>query len=133
MPAPRSVLYLCERAGARILAFGTGITQVGTNYQLDVYTWDALPVGEVGDALFRSIDVSLNAAAAFILGVTPIVDGEALPEQTFSRAGVGNTVCQAFIAVRGARLAARIRTLSRSGALELSNIAYSVVPIRTIP
>lgn len=127
------MLFLCEASGARILAWDTGITQVGTEYQMDVLTWEDLPLGPVGDNLFRSVDVSFKHVGAFIVGVTPIVDGAELPEQTFSASGSGITPCQAFIATRGTRIAARVRSISRSGTLELETAKHAFVPIREFP
>lgn len=132
--AQRTTLYLCEHTGARILAFGIGTTQIGDNYQFELETWDLVPSGEVGDNLFRSVNVALRATGAFVLGVTPIVDGADLAEQIFSRAGSGEVVCQAvFQSGRGARCAARVRTIDRSGDLEIENVSVTFVPIRVFP
>jgi hypothetical protein len=127
------MLVLCEAAGGRVLQWGTGPTQVGTEYQLDVITWEDLPLGEVGDVLFRSIDVSFKHTGAFLVGITPIIDGIDQSEQQFSGSGAGITTCQAFVAVRGSRVAARVRTISRSGDIELENISTASVGIRTNP
>lgn len=132
--AQRTTLYLCEAEGARILAFGIGNSQIGDEYQFELETWDWVPSGEVGDNLFRSINVSLKAVGAFVLGVTPIVDGVDLTEQVFSSAGGGEVVCQAvFQSGRGARCAARVRTIDRSGDLEIENVSITYVPIRVFP
>lgn len=128
--------YYGEADGARVLQAAPpagAITQPGTEYQLDVTTWDVIPAGEVGDVLFRTVDVSLTADNGYQIGVTPIVDGESLAEQIFSGAGTGPVACQAFVAVRGARIAARVRTLARTGAVELHNVATSFVVIREAP
>jgi hypothetical protein len=126
-------LYLGESAGARILAVGESATQVGDDFQIDVTTWDITPAGEMGDVSFRSIDVSLNATGGYAVGITPIIDGVDQAEQTFSGGTTGMVQCQAFIAVRGTRIAARVRTLSRPGALELYNIQTSYVIVRATP
>lgn len=128
-----SVLYLCESAGARIFAVGDTITQVNGSYQLDVTTWDILPMGEVGDCLFRTIDVSLNVTGGYSVGLTPIVDGVSLPEQTFGGSETGPVQVQAYLAVRGARIAARVRTLARVGDVELHTIKCSYVGLRQTP
>lgn len=127
------MLVLCEAVGARLIGWGSGITQVGTEYQMDVLTWEDIPLGEVGDNLFRSIDVSFKHTGAFIVGITPIIDAVEQSEQQFSGSGAGITACQAFVAVRGTRIAARVRTISRSGDLEIENISTASVPIRTNP
>jgi len=126
-------LYLCEASGARVFLTNSGLTQQGDDFQADLTTWDVIPMGEVGDASFRTIDVSLKVDNGYSIGVTPIVDGVSLSEQTFSGSGTGEVQCQAFIATRGARIAARVRTLSRAGAVEVHNVACSFVPIRRVP
>jgi hypothetical protein len=128
-----SVLYLCEAAGARILAYGSGISQIGTNYQASVETWDDLPLGEMGVNLFRSVYVALSSTGAFQVGVTPTIDDVDLPEQLFSGAGSGQTKCEAFIGQRGTRISATVRTISRTGDVEIENISTTSVPIRAFP
>lgn len=127
------MLVLCESAGGRLLEYDYGISQIGTEYQLDVLGWPDLPLDIVGDVLFRSIDVSVKHSGAVSLGITPIVDGVDQSEQYFSGSGVGILQCQAFVSVRGTRIAARVRTLSRGGAVELEGINTSVVPVRATP
>jgi hypothetical protein len=90
-------------------------------------------MGEVGDVYFRSIDVSGIMSNGLSIGITPIIDGVAQTEQTFSLAGSGEFQCQAFIATRGTRIAATVRTISRSGDVELHQIACGFVPIRRTP
>lgn len=128
-----STFYLGEHTGARVLAYGDASTQVGDDFQASVTTWDLIPMGEVGDVLFRSIDVTFIAVSGYAIGVTPIVDGIALAEQTFSGADVGQVQAQAFVATRGVRCAATVRTLSRSGDLYDLTIRCSFVPIRQTP
>lgn len=126
-------MYLCESAGARLFAVGDTITQVNGSYQLDVTTWDITPAGEVGDCVFRTIDVSMAVTGGYSIGITPIVDGVSQPEQTFSGSTTGIVQCQAYLAVRGARCAARVRTLVRYGEVELHTVKCSYVPIRISP
>lgn len=126
-------LYLGEATGARILKVGQGIAQVGGTYDLDVTTWDILPAGEVGDCGFRSIDVAIKVSNGFSIGITPIVDGVSLEEQQFTGAGAGEKQCQAFLGERGTRIAARVRTLSRAGTVELHSINTSLVVLRRSP
>jgi hypothetical protein len=130
---PGSVLYLCEAAGARLIAVGDTIAQVAGSYQLDVTTWDIIPAGEVGDNSFRSIDVVLGVAGGYSVGITPIIDGVAQTEQLFSGAESGIVQLQAYVAVRGARIAARVRTLARYGDVELYTIKTSFVILRQTP
>jgi hypothetical protein len=126
-------LFLTEAAGARIFAVGDTITQVTGTYQLDVQTWDIMPAGEVGDCLFRTVDVSLHCVGGYSLGVTPIVDGVEQDEQTFSGSDTGIVQCQAYLATRGTRIAARVRTLARFGDVELHTINCSFVTLRASP
>lgn len=128
-----STFYLGERNGGRILAYGDATTQVGTDFQASLETWDQVPAGEVGDVLFRSIDVSLNASSGYAIGITPVVDGVELSEQTFSGPDTGEVQCQAFFATRGTRCSANVRTLSRSGDLDLHNIQLAHVVLRMTP
>lgn len=130
---PQSKLYLCESAGARLLEYGTGITQIGTEFQLDLKTWGMLPAGEVGDNSFRSIDVVVDHENGYNVGITPIVDGVDQPEQFFSAVGSGLAQLQAFFAIRGTEVAARVRTLSKTGAVFVRNISCAHVVIRTTP
>lgn len=122
-----------ERGGGRVFAYGDATSQVGTDFQASLTTWDLIPAGEVGDVLFRSIDVSFIAASGYAIGITPIVDGQALTEQTFTGPDTGEVQAQAFFATRGTRCAATVRTLSRTGDLDLHNIQVSFVVIRSTP
>lgn len=128
-----STLYLCEAAGARLFAVGDSIGQVSGNYQLDITTWDIIPAGEVGDCAFRTIDVAMSVTGGYWVGITPIIDGLAQAEQTFSGSDTGIVQLQAFVAVRGARIAARVRTLARYGDVELYTVKTSFVVLRTTP
>lgn len=128
-----AILYFGEAAGGRVLRYGTGITNVGTDYQFDLTTWDIIPATEVGDNVFRSIDVAFRCTNGYSIGITPIVDGVNLTEQTFSGAGTGNQQCQAFFATRGARCAARVRTLSRAGEYLDFTVNCAFTTIRATP
>lgn len=128
-----STFYLGEKAGARVLAYGDASTQVGTNFQASLTTWDLIPMGEVGDVLFRSVDVSLIATNGYSIGITPIVDGVSLSEQTFSGSDTGEVEVQAFFATRGTRCAATVRTIVRTGDLFIHNVQISFVPVRRTP
>lgn len=128
-----SVLYLCEANGSRIFAYGTGITQVGTPYQASVQTWEALPTGDLGTNIFRSVNAIIKTVGAWTIGITPTVDGVDQPEQQFSGAGSGQQVCEAFIGLRGTRIAATLRTIVRNGDIEVQQLNYTHVPIREFP
>lgn len=126
-------LYLAESSGARILGYGTGITRVGTDFHVDLTTWDLSPAGEIGDVLGRSIDVVGTSEGGYALGVTPIVDGVSGTEQLFASSASGLFQVQAYFATRGSNFAARVRTTSKPGSLELRNIGLSCVVIRFTP
>jgi hypothetical protein len=133
-----AILYTGEAAGSRIFRYGVGIVNVGqvggpTDYQFDATTWDIVPATEVGDVVFRSIDATFKAVNGYYVGITPIIDGIPLPEQAFSASGSGEVEAQAFIAARGTRIAARLRTLGRSGDIEFHNLATSFQIIRSNP
>lgn len=126
-------LYLCESSGARVFLYGTGLSQVGTNYQAELTTWDLTPAGDVGDCAFRTVDVAGFCTNGYSIGIVPIVDGVELTEQTFSGSGTGPFTAQAFIANRGTRIAATIRTVSRAGDVEIRNVSASFIPLRMTP
>ncbi len=125
--------FLVSATGPRIFRLGTGIAQDGVNYQAQLDTWDAAPEGESGANLFRVIQVAGKATNGYAIGVTPVVDGVDEPEQTFGGAGTGEFHVDAFFSARGTRLAARIRTLSRTGEVEIHDVAYAMVPLRSVP
>lgn len=126
--------YVGEANGARIIRNGIGLTQVGDGpYQVDFETWDIVPAGEMGDVSFRSIDVSLKVGNGYSLGITPILDGVALAEQQFSGAGTGQVQAQAFIAERGTRIAARVRTLALAGDVEILDVSAAFWVLRRSP
>jgi hypothetical protein len=127
-------MFLGEASGARVLQVGTGLTSVGTNHQGDVTTWDVAPAGEMGDCLFRSVGVSFTATNGWSLGVTVLVDGVSIGEKAFGGTGATeNGQAQVFVKKRGARIAVRVRTLNRTGALSLTNIQCSYLSIRSWP
>ena|SRR5690348_17710123 len=135
-------LYLTESSGARVVQAGVGHTRVtagGTaDVLMDVETWDDVPAGPVGDCEFRSVDVVIKHDAGFGVGITPIIDGVAQSEQLFNGASPdagtdGVQALQAFVADRGARIAARIRQTSVTGTVELVDAGHSFVVIRITP
>lgn len=127
-------LYLGEANGARVLLYGVGLTQVDTNFQPSFETWDTTPAQEMGDVVFRSVGLSFSYTNGYNLGITPIVDGIALPESTFTGAGSGeNGQAQVYLKNRGTRIAAIVRTISRTGQLTFRNIQVSTAPIRQWP
>lgn len=126
--------YLGEYAGARVLVYGSGISQVDTDYQLDLRTWELTPAGPVGDVLFCTVNVAFRYSNGYSLGITPIVDGVSLTEQTFSGSGARDDgQAQATFRTRGTRIAARVRTLARSGDLTIDDVQIAGVVIRTTP
>lgn len=142
-------LYLA-RDGAHVLRWGIGLTQ-RTTYPpdlviadsdepvlMDATTHDQFPAGQAGDVIFHSVDVTIRHTSGYSIGVTPIVDGVSLGEQTFSAppAVAGSepvAFCQAFIRQRGTRLGARVRMLASTGRVELVQIEGTGVVIRESP
>jgi hypothetical protein len=127
-------LYLGESSGARVLLLGGGvISQIGTDYQLQLETWPASPLGPVGDCAFRLINVAIRCVGGYHLTVTPIVDGVDQTAQTFTGGNTGRVEVQAHFHNRGTTIAARLTTTSRPGALEILDVSYSFVPLRETP
>lgn len=127
-------LYFGEANGPRILRYGDGITQIGDGYEMEFETWEIIPAGEMGDCVFRSIGFSFQYTNGYNIGITPIVDGVALPESTFSGSGTSiNGKAQAYIKHRGSQLAVRVRTISRTGDILPMNVQVSLQPIRQWP
>lgn len=132
MPAG-SVWYVCAAADAGIRAFRPALAQDGTNHQVRLETWDEIPAGEAGDCYFRGIDVTIKYDNGYNIGVVPVVDGVELTEQVFTGVGTGVKTLQAFIAKRGTRIAAIVRTIARTGSVDFQNIHAVGVPMRVFP
>lgn len=127
-------MFLGESNGARLFQVGVGLASVDTNHQGDLTTWDEAPSEEMGDNVFRSVGVSFDATNGWSLGITVYVDGVSLGETTFGGVGATeNGQAQVFVKRRGTRIAARVRTLSRSGDIAFTNIQYSFLPLRAWP
>ena len=134
-------LFLGESSGARVIAIGTGVTDATasgtTPVLLDCLTHDLYPAGAAGSSAFRGIDVRVRHDAGASLGITPIVDGQELAEQTFTfdapTGGDGVDTAEARFAVRGTRVAARVRQTAATGAIELIDVAAWLVPLREAP
>lgn len=135
-------LYIGEASGARVLQVGAGITDATasgtTDVLMDLLTHDLYPAGTAGDSVFRGIDVRIRHDAGASIGITPIVDGVSLSEQTFSfPAPVGDDdavdTAEARFAVRGTRIAARVRQIAATGSMEPIDVAAWVVPLREAP
>lgn len=134
--------YLGERIGARIIRYGVGVAQAlaaglpdtdpAASAQLDVTTPPLEPGGANGSCLFREIAVVVTHAGAVRLGVTPYLDGVAQGgEQAFDYAGSGTETLALPIALRGTRLQARIRTITRSGDVTIAGAQAAALIIRT--
>lgn len=127
-------LYIGEASGGRILQVGSGLSSVGTNHQGDFTTWDIAPAGEMGDCLFRTVGVAFTATNGWSIGITPYIDGVSQGEQAFGGTGTTeNGEAQVFVKKRGARIAVRVRTLSRSGIIAFSNIQIAFKALRQWP
>lgn len=132
-------VYLGEQAGARIVRYGVGFSQVGNPYTFDVRTWEARPFGSDGEGVFRDLVILLRHTAGYNFTVTPYVDDVALPPQTFSGAAPPGAQTAAVVRVRvwiqarGNRLSVEVATNSLPGDTELVDIFYSFTPIRSTP
>jgi hypothetical protein len=132
-------LYVGEAAGARILRYGLGFSQIGDAYQLDVETWPMRPAGDVGDVVFRTIDVLLRHTTGYDVDVTPIVDGIAQSPQSFSggapAGGLQEEVVpiQAYVGMRGNAIAARVTSRSVVGETDLVDVNASFAVVRLTP
>jgi len=125
--------YLCEANGARIIRCLTGLVQIDDDFQVDFTTWDKAPAGEMGEVMFRVIDIAGKMTNGVHLGVTPMVDGTSLGEQQFHLLGTGEWQIRAYFGQRGTRVASRIRTLSRTGDVEFHNVRAVYTPLRSVP
>lgn len=131
--------YFGEAAGARILRYGSGYSQIGDSYQLDIETLPLRPAGDVGDVVFRTIDVLLRHVLGYDVDIIPIVDGVPQPTQSFNggapAGGLQETVVpiQAFVGKRGNAIAARVRSRSLLGETEVVDINASFAVIRLTP
>ena len=133
-------LLLGELAGNRVLRVGAGITDAapaGATVPVLAYgeLHDLYPLEGGGTVVFTQLDVTIRHTAGFKIGVTPIVDGTALPEQVFQGGapGVnddGQLTLEAPFRARGARCAAIVRALAAFGALEYANVQVEFVPVR---
>lgn len=127
-------LYLGEATGARVILYGTGLSQIDDTYAATFTTWDMTPAQEVGDVVFRALSLSFSYDNGYNLGITPILDGVSLTESQFN--GAGSSVkgqCQVFLGVRGTRLAATVRCISQTGQIHFLNLQATFSPIRQWP
>lgn len=135
-------LFLGESAGARVVQVGLGVHDVTSDSTTDVCTdlttHDAFPAGGGGVAMFRGIVVSFRHDSGYHVGVTPIVDGVARAEQTFSAPAPatgsdGLVRVLAPFSARGVRVSARVRQLQADGLFEIGDVAYLYTVVRGSP
>lgn len=133
-------LYLGEAAGARVIQVGIGPTDVTasdtTPVLLDATTHDLYPAGPGASIMFRGIVLTVRHDVGYHLGVTPIVDGVSLAEQSFQSpapSGGLTVVVKAPFVARGIRCAARVRQTAADGMLELVDVAAQWYVVRTAP
>jgi hypothetical protein len=132
-------LYVGEAAGARILRYGSGFTQIGDSYQLDVETWPLRPAGDVGDVVFRTIDVLVRHLLGYNVDVIPIVDGVPQTAQSFNGGAPGGGLqeevvsIQAYVGMRGNAVAARVKSRNLLGETEVVDINASFSIVRQTP
>lgn len=133
---PAGSLYLAEAAGGRLIRAGVGFSQVGDPYQFQVYTWDDRPLGDDGEAVFRWLTVLLRHTMGYNVQVIPVVDGVQQNNWNFSDGppaasaeAVARLRCWPML--RGNRIGVIVQSLTLLGPLELVDVQYGYVPIRT--
>lgn len=134
----KQYVYLGESNGARLIRLGgAALQQITTggliDVLLDVGTWPFVPLGQAGDSVFRMLLATVRYTNGFSIRITPTVDGVDLPSQDFGLAGAATFCCEAPIVSRGAQVSARVQQLSRTGDLELIDVAVAYAPIRLVP
>lgn len=126
-------VYWCEANGNRLFQYGLGLTQLGQPYQPYLATWDMTPMGESGKCIFRAINFEVNASNGYTIGITPVIDGVPLAQQTFQGSGTGEVSLEAPIFLSGRRIAAQITVLQVPGDIDIHNIRAAFVPQRQWP
>jgi len=135
-------LFIGEAAGARVIQTAAGVVDVTASgiqdVLMDVTTHPIFAAGGAGLALYRIVDVEIRHDAGYFIGITPIVDGVALAEQTFSQvpppAGTfGVSKSKAFFTAKGTAIAARVRMTQATGTVELADIGVSFAVLRQSP
>ena len=135
-------MFIGESAGARVIQIGLGVADVTasetTPVLMDITTHDIYPAGPGASVVFAGLVVTLRHTNGYHLGVTPIVNGVSLTEQTFTAdppvAGSdGVAVVRAAFRQRGIRIAARVRQTAADGDLELVDVAQQAYVIRQAP
>lgn len=138
-------VYFGEAAGARILRYGLGVTQVGDPYNLDVQTWPFRPAGDRGICVFRSADVLVRHTLGYNVTVTPIVDGVAQPASSFNGGPPSGSATEETVTLkatigedgkggkRGNSLAVRVQTTSLLGETEIVDVQSSHAVLRATP
>lgn len=134
----RQFIYAGESNGGRIIRMGvdilTQITAVGTTpVLLELGTWDLVPSGEAGDNVFREVIATVRFLNGFHIRITVSVDDVALAPQDFSEIGAGTRDCQAFVAARGARIAATVAQVTTTAPIEIVNVQAAYLPLREVP
>lgn len=131
-----------EAAGARVIQIGLGTADVTASSTqavlLDATTHDIYAGGPGAAVEYAGLVVTIRHTAGYHVGVTPIVDGVSLTEQTFSASAPamntdGVAVVRAPFRQRGVRCAARVRQTAADGQIELVDIAEQHYVIRQTP
>lgn len=133
-------LHIGELSGARVIKVGAGTTDalVGSTAPVlfDCLSHDAYPGQGGASILFTQIDVTLRAPNGYAIAVTPIVDGQPDQEQYFAGPAPATGTDGAFtirapFRLRGERIACRLRQTTSADSLEIADIAYEFVPLRS--
>lgn len=135
-------LLIGESAGARVVQIGLGTADVtasaSTPVLLDSLTHDLYAAGPGASIEYAGVLVTLRHTAGYHVGVTPIVDGLALSEQTFQAVAPGPgadgvVAIRAPFRQRGVRCAVRVRQTAADGLIELVDVAAQYYVIRQTP
>jgi hypothetical protein len=133
-------LFCGELSGSRVIQIGVGTSDCTasdmTPVLFDATTQDLFPADGGASVMFTQLNVTIRHSNGFTLGVTPLVDGRADPEQTFMFSGApagvdGIETVKAPFRLRGERVACRVRQLAATDVVELVDIAVTFVPIRS--
>ncbi len=113
-----------------------------------LWTWDVTPAGPGGVSIFRGVTVTFWTAGGYGIGIQPLVDGFLVGQTTVFTSGQGGEQkAEVQFNARGSRLSAQVTfggpTWTQSvsgplfgpvtGAVELRDINYAHIPLRSFP
>lgn len=134
--ASQGYVYFGEAAGARIIRYGVGYTQVGGAYNLETGTWDFYPATDAGEGIFRNLVLTVRHTNGYNVSMQAQVDTSILPLATFNGgppvAGLleERATCRSWLMRRGKRLIVTLKTIQLLGETEFADLWCSYLPIR---